>query len=44
MIYTCLKYQGETPWDYQYTLLKNERQKGKIGLLRVWVPVGRGWA
>jgi hypothetical protein len=39
MIYTDLKYQGETPLDYQYTLLKNEGQEGKIGLFQKWVPV-----
>jgi hypothetical protein len=29
MIYTGLKYQVETPLDYQYTLLKNEGQGEK---------------
>jgi hypothetical protein len=31
MIYTCLKCQGETPFDYKCTLRKNERQEGKTG-------------
>jgi hypothetical protein len=33
MIYTVLKYHGETPLDYQYAL-KNEGQEGKIDLFQ----------
>jgi hypothetical protein len=33
MIYTYLKYQGETPLNNQYILLKGYR--GKIGPVRV---------
>jgi hypothetical protein len=44
MIYTGLKYQGETPLDYQYTLKKNEGQEGKIDFFQGWVIVGEGWA
>jgi hypothetical protein len=44
-MYTGLKYQSETPLNYQYTLnLKNEEQEGKIGLFQGWVPVGGGGA
>jgi hypothetical protein len=46
MIHTCLKSQGETPVNYQYTplhALKNEGQEGKIGLLgRVLTVRGGG--
>jgi hypothetical protein len=43
MIYTDLKYQGETPLDYRYTLnLKNEGQEAKINLFQWWMPVGGG--
>jgi hypothetical protein len=46
MIYINLKYQGETPLDYQYilSLKKNRRAGGKINLFQGRVPVGRGRA
>jgi hypothetical protein len=34
MIYTGLKYPGETPLDNQHNTLKNEGKKEKIGLSR----------
>jgi hypothetical protein len=39
-IYTALKYQGETPLDYQHTLNQktNKGQEGKINLFWGWVP------
>jgi hypothetical protein len=40
-IYICLKCQGKTPLDYQYTLLKNEGRESETGLFQRWVPVGR---
>jgi hypothetical protein len=33
-------YENKTPLDYQYTLKNDEKQKGKIGLFKGWVPVG----
>jgi hypothetical protein len=38
---TSLKFQGENPLDYHYTLKK---QEGKTGLFQEWVPMetGRG--
>jgi hypothetical protein len=29
MIYTCVKYQGKTPMDYQYTFKKMRDRKVK---------------
>jgi hypothetical protein len=47
MVYTYLKYQGETPLNNQYTPPKNEGQEGQTG--PVWgvgtsgnVKVNRG--
>jgi hypothetical protein len=45
-IYTDLKYQGETPFDYQYTLNlkkeKKEERERKRSLFWGWIPVGGG--
>jgi hypothetical protein len=40
MIYTGLKYQGETLLDYQCTFFLNEGHEGKTGLFQGWVSMG----
>jgi hypothetical protein len=42
MIYTCLKYQDETPWANNI-YFKNEGQEGKTGPVQEWVVVEVGW-
>jgi hypothetical protein len=42
MIYTRVKYQGESPLNNQDTLKKYEGQEGKMGPVWLWVPVGGG--
>jgi hypothetical protein len=42
-MYTGLRHKGKTSLGYQYTLLKNEGQEGKIGPFWGWVPVEGVW-